>query len=218
MVRPALLPSDHTPVVQFAVKTPQQWMNTQQTEIPGSGGQAASHERFGPSRECVIDELEGGHALEGMIGGLPVPEVHPSDADAGCSSGAFTQPDQALRIRVRQWLQQHTVDQTENRRVHADAQCQSEDQYQRKRRCFPHRTKSIAEIAPEIFNPRNSSPVAVFIPIGSRAEFSGGIGIGPGGSKMLGQQFLMQFELKLQSLEVLALLEKTGQSGCPLPH
>jgi len=65
----------------------------------------------------------------------PILEIEPGDAYAGGLGGRFSEPNQALRGRVRQWAQQNRVYHAENRRVDADAEREGQDMEQLRSRC-----------------------------------------------------------------------------------
>ena len=83
---------------------------------------------------------------EGAIVTLPVQEVGIRDRPLFEIGLAFEERNELVRIGERQGVQQHTVDNRENRRVGPDTESQREQRYRSESRIFPQHAESITKV------------------------------------------------------------------------
>ena len=138
--------------------------NTKQVEV-GAGGVLAAH----ALRHPVDRHLE--HPLAECRDPREEPVVIPKQletgirrtaAAAGLPAGVVDE-EQSLRVVDRQRLDQHGVDQTEDRRVGADPEPERQQGHERERRRPPQKPEGVADVAAQLVDQPQADGVAAFL-------------------------------------------------------
>ena len=138
--------------------------NTKQVEV-GAGGVLAAH----ALRHPVDRHLE--HPLVECRDPGEEPVVIPEQLEAGIGRAAaaaglaagVVDEEQSLRVVDRQRLDQHGVDQAEDRRVGADPEPERQQGHQRERRRPPQQPERVADVAAQLVDQPQADGVAAFL-------------------------------------------------------
>ena len=138
--------------------------NAEQVEV-GAGGVLAAH----PLRHAVDRHLEPPFAERRDTREEPVVIAEPLEAGirraaaaAGLPAGVVDE-EQALWIFDRQRLDQHGVDEAEDRRVGADPEPERQQGDQRERRRPPQEPECVADVAAQLVEQPQADGVAAFL-------------------------------------------------------
>jgi hypothetical protein len=84
---------------------------------------------------------------------------------ARCGVPTRVDPDEAVRIGVRQRVEEHRFDDAEHGRVGADAQRERQDGEQREERGTPRRSYGKAHVLPQVPQPLRPPPLCRVLPV-----------------------------------------------------
>ena len=138
--------------------------NTEQIEV-GAGGVLTAH----PLRHPVDRHLERPFGERRDTREEPVVIAEPLEAGIGRAVAAAGLPagvvdeEQSLRVVDRQRLDQHGVDQAEDRRVGADPEPERQQGHQRERRRPPQQPECVADVAAQLVDQPQADGVAAFL-------------------------------------------------------
>ena len=138
--------------------------NTEQVEV-GAGGVLTAH----PLRHAVDRHLEQPFVERRDTREEPVVIAEPLEAGIGRAVAAAGLPagvvdeEQSLRVVDRQRLDQHGVDQAEDRGVGADPEPERQQGHQRERRRPPQQPECVADVAAQLVDQPQADGVAAFL-------------------------------------------------------
>ena len=151
-------------IVRGREHSPVDGANAKQVEV-GAGGVLAAH----PLRHPVDRHLEQPLVERRDTREEPVVIAEPLEARIGRAAAAARLPagvvdeEQLLRIVDRQRLDQHGVDQAEDRRVGADPEPERQQRHQRERRRPPQEPERVADVAAQLVEQPQADGVAAFL-------------------------------------------------------
>ena len=138
--------------------------NAEHVEV-GAGGVLAAH----PLRHAVDRHLEQPLVERRDTREEAVVIAEPLEARIGRAAAAAGLPagvvdeEQSLRVVDRQRLDQHGVDQAEDRRVGADPESERQQGHQRERRRPPQQPEGVADVAAQLVDQPQADGVAAFL-------------------------------------------------------
>ena len=106
-------------------------------------------------RDALRADRHGAQSLEDLSPVAIVDEIRPGDGRRIAAAERPVHPDEAVRVAVRQRLQQHAVDDREHAGGGAYAQCQCRDDEGSEHRLAPDQAEGIAHVTHATFDGRS---------------------------------------------------------------